>query len=67
MEQPLASKRLLGAFAGLVLGAALGALVGMGSASIIFAATIGGCIGFFLGFCRPSAATYIFGEFLNPF
>jgi membrane associated rhomboid family serine protease len=67
MGKPTRTNRLFGALAGLIIGVGLGALMGMGADSIIFAAAIGGCIGLLLGFCRPRAATYIFGEFLNPF
>ena len=67
MDRPSVTERLVGAFAGLVLGAALGALVRMGSESMVFAAAVGGCIGFVIGFCQPNVTTYIFGEFLNPF
>jgi hypothetical protein len=59
--------RFLGALAGLVVGVVVGALVGMGFNNILFAATIGGCIGLIIGFCFPNAAGYIFGGLVDPF
>jgi hypothetical protein len=68
MDQPSSSTiRLLGALAGLVVGAGLGALVGMGFSNILVAAVVGGSIGLILGFCFPNVAGYIFGGFLDPF
>ena len=67
MKQPSSTIRFLGAFAGLLVGAGLGALVGMGSNNILLAAVVGGSIGLILGFCFPTVAGYIFGGFLDPF
>jgi hypothetical protein len=57
--------RLAGSCAGLVVGAVLGILVGMGFNSIFFGAVIGGSIGLILGFCFPNVAAYIFGGLID--
>jgi|GEM_PF-3627918 hypothetical protein len=68
MGQPSSGTiRFLGALAGLIVGAGLGALVGMAFNNILVAAVVGGSIGLILGFCFPSVAGYILGEFLSPF
>jgi hypothetical protein len=68
MGQPSSGTiRFLGALAGLIVGAGLGALVGMGFNNIVIAAVIGGSIGLIQGFCFPSVAGYILGEFFSPF
>ena len=43
--------RFFGSLVGLVAGAVLGTLVGIGFNNIPFAAVVGGCIGLILGFC----------------
>jgi hypothetical protein len=45
--------RFFGSLAGLIAGAVLGTLIGMGFNNIALAAVIGGCIGLILGFCFP--------------
>ena len=60
----LSSTRIL---AGLIVGAGLGAIVGMGFNNILVAAVLGGSGGLILGFCFPTVAGYIMGGFLDPF
>jgi hypothetical protein len=43
-ESPSTKIRFLGSLAGLVVGAVLGTLIGMGFNNILFGAAIGGCI-----------------------
>ncbi len=64
-EAPSTKTRVLGSVAGLVVGAVSGTLIGMGFNNILFAAVIGGCIGFILGFCFPNAASFIFGGLID--
>lgn len=59
--------RFLGALAGLLVGAGLGALVGMGFNNVLVAAVLGGTVGLILGICFPTVASYILGGFLDPF
>jgi hypothetical protein len=68
MSQPISNTmRFLGALAGLLVGAGLGALVGMGFNNILIAAVFGETIGLILGVCFPTVAGYILGGFLDPF
>ncbi len=66
-ESPSTQMRLLGSLAGLLVGAALGALVGMGFNSILSGSLIGASIGLVIGFCFPRSAGHMFDAFTNPF
>jgi hypothetical protein len=66
MSQPNSNTiRVLGSLAGLIVGAGLGALVGMGFNSILVAAVLGGSVGLILGVCFPRVAGYVLGGFLD--
>lgn len=68
MGRPFSSTaRLLGALAGLIVGAGLEALIGMGVDNILFAAVLGGSIGLILGFCFPTVAVTYLVVFSIPF
>jgi hypothetical protein len=68
MRQPISNTiRFFGALAGLLVGAGLGALVGMGFNNALVAAVLGETVGLILGICFPKVAGYILESFLNPF
>ena len=64
-ETPSPKRRLLGSIAGLLFGAVLGTLIGMGIDNILLVAPVGGSIGLFLGFCFPNVATYMLDSLID--
>ena len=64
-ESPSSKRRFLGSIAGVLVGAVLGTLIGMGINNILLAAVIGGSIGLIFGFCCPNVATYMFDGLID--